>query len=131
MKDATDPFEQNKYAEEASERWPDKFAESQLRLGKLSDQEKRDLFTRTEENHQTLARLFTSGQSVGSDEVQQAIANHYGWVSAFWTPDRAAYIGLGEMYVSDSRFAANYDKYALGLAVFMRDAMKIWANENL
>ena len=131
MKSASDPFEQDQYAEEASERWPDKYAESQRRLGKLSDQEKRDLFTRTEENHQTLARLFTSGQSVGSDDVQHAIANHYGWVSAFWTPDRAAYIGMGEMYVSDSRFAANYDKYAPGVAVFMRDAMAVWANENL
>ena len=131
MKSASDPFEQDQYAEEASERWPDKYAESQRRLGKLTDTEKRELFARTEENHQLLAKLFTSGQAANSEEVQQAIASHYGWVSAFWTPDRAAYIGLGEMYVSDPRFAANYDKYASGLAVFMRDAMAVWANENL
>ena len=131
MKSASDPFEQDQYAEEASERWPDKYAESQRRLGKLTDTEKRELFARTEENHQMLAKLFTSGHAANSEEVQQAIANHYGWVSAFWTPSREAYIGLGEMYVSDPRFAANYDKYAAGLAHFMRDAMKIWANENL
>ena len=131
MKSASDPFEQDQYAEEASERWPNQYAESQRRLGKLSDTEKRELFARTEENHQMLAKPFTSGQAADSDEVQQAIASHYGWVSAFWTPDRAAYIGLGEMYVADPRFAANYDKYASGLAVFMRDAMAVWANENL
>lgn len=131
MKSASDPFERDQYAEEASERWPDKYAESQRRLGKLTDTEKRELFARTEENHQLLAKLFTSGQAANSEEVQQAIASHYGWVSAFWTPDRAAYIGLGEMYVADPRFAANYNKYASGLAVFMRDAMAVWANENL
>ncbi len=131
MKSLNDPFVENEYTEEASERWPDKYAESQRRLGKLTDTEKRELFARTEENHQLLARLFTSGQAANSEEVQQAIASHYGWVSAFWTPDRAAYIGLGEMYVADPRFAANYNKYAPGLAHFMRDAMAVWANENL
>lgn len=131
MKSVSDPFEQDEYAEEASERWPDKFAESQQRMAKLSDEEKRQLFSRTEENHQLLATLFSSGQAAESEEVQQAIASQYGWVSAFWTPDRAAYIGLGEMYVEDPRFAANYDKYAPGLAHFMRDAMAVWANENL
>jgi hypothetical protein len=35
--------------------------------------------------------------------------------------------GLGEMYVEDARFAAFYDKYRPGLAVFLRDAMRIYA----
>ncbi|MEK9578471.1 MAG: TipAS antibiotic-recognition domain-containing protein [Aquiluna sp.] len=131
MNSSNKSFAENDYATEASERWPDQYAESQRRLGKLTDAQKHELFARTEENHQRLASLFTSQLAVDSEEVQQAIADHYGWVSAFWTPNQAAYIGLGEMYVSDPRFAANYDKYAPGLAVFMRDAMAIWARKNL
>ena len=30
--------------------------------------------------------------------------------------------GLGEMYVADERFAANYDSVAPGLAAYIRDA---------
>ena len=124
-------FVTNPHASEASERWPDQYAESQRRMGRLTEQQKRELFERTEQNHQELAALFSSGADVSAAEVQDAIAEHYGWVSAFWTPSRDAYIGLGEMYVSDERFAANYDKYAPGLAVFLRDAMAIWAKANL
>ena len=29
---------------------------------------------------------------------------------------------LGEMYVADERFAANYERVARGLAVYVRDA---------
>ena len=49
----------------------------------------------------------------------------------FWTPNKAAYIGLGEMYVTDERFTAFYDKIAPGLASFMKHSMTIWANNNL
>ena len=100
-------------------------------MARLTEQQKRELFERTEKNHQALAALFSSGADVSAAQVQDAIAEHYGWVSAFWTPSRQAYIGLGEMYVSDERFRANYDKYAPGLAVFLRDAMAIWAKANL
>jgi hypothetical protein len=31
--------------------------------------------------------------------------------------------GLGEMYVNDPRFAANYDKVRAGLAAYVRDAI--------
>jgi len=127
----SDVFLEDDYSAEASERWPDQYAESQRRLWKLTDAQKRELFAKTEQNHQRLAKLFLAGESNDSPVVQAAIADHYDWVSAFWTPNKAAYIALGEMYVADSRFAANYDKYAAGLAAFMKDAMAIWAEQNL
>jgi len=33
--------------------------------------------------------------------------------------------GLGDMYVSDPRFTATYDKVKPGLATFLRDAIKV------
>ena len=34
---------------------------------------------------------------------------------------------LGEMYVADPRFAATYETVQLGLAVFLRDAIRVRA----
>ncbi len=59
------------------------------------------------------------------------MARHYRWVSRAWTPDRQAYVNLGQMYVDDPRFAANYDKHAAGAAVFVRDPMTVYAERNL
>lgn len=63
--------------------------------------------------------------------VQEAVSRHHAWVSLFWVPGREAYKGLGDMYVADPRFAANYEKVAEGLAGFTRDAIAVWADENL
>jgi hypothetical protein len=126
-----DQFQSNQYASEAQERWPNQYVESQQRLKRLSKDEQQALFEAGNQNHVDLAELFKAGESVESEAVQLAIGKHYKWVAAFWTPNREAYIGLGEMYVADPRFTANYDKFAPGLAVFMRDAMRIWGNANL
>ena len=46
------------------------------------------------------------------------------------TPSKGYLTGLGEMYVADPRFAANYDTYAAGTAAFVRDAMAVYAERN-
>lgn len=124
-------FRKDPYAQEAQERWPDNYAESQRRLKKLSKEQQQAVFDRGNQNHIDLAELFKAGLTADENKVQQVIARHYSWICEFWTPNKDAYINLGEMYVADPRFAANYDKFAPGLAVFMRDAMRIWANANL
>ena len=53
------------------------------------------------------------------------------WICVFWTPNRAAYRGLGDMYVQDPRFEANYAKYGEGVAAFLRHAIRIYADANL
>ena len=119
------------YTEEALQSWPDQYKESQKRLDKLSKEEQQDLFHQGDQNHEDVAELFKAGLSSEHDEVQAVIAKHYEWVSAFWTPSKAAYVGLGEMYVTDERFTAFYDKIAPGLASFMKQSITIWANNNL
>ena len=41
-----------------------------------------------------------------------------------------AFKGLGEMYVEDERFTENIDQFGEGLALFMRDAMTVYAENN-
>ena len=119
------------YTEEAQQRWPDQYKESQQHLDKLSKEEQQALFNQGDQNSEEIAKLFKDGLSPEHDEVQAVIAKHYEWVSGFWTPSKAAYVGLGEMYVTDERFTAFYDKIAPGLASFMKQSMTIWANNNL
>lgn len=129
--DLYEGFRDDPYAEEAQERWPDNYSESQRRLKKLSKEQQQAVFDQGNQNHIDLAELFKAGLTADSNEVQQVIARHYNWICEFWTPNKDAYINLGAMYVADPRFKANYEKFAPGMAVFMRDAMKVWANANL
>lgn len=124
-------FQKNEYAEEAQQRWPGQYAESQRRLRAMSKPEQQALFEAGNQTHRELAAQFLAGAPVEDAEVQRLIGQHYSWVAAFWSPNREAYIGLGEMYVADPRFTATYDGFAPGLAPFMRDAMRVWAEANL
>ncbi len=78
-----------------------------------------------------LAELKAAGASPADDAVQALVSRHHAWVSVFWRPDRASYRGLGDMYVQDPRFEATYAKHAEGLAMFLRDAIRIYADANL
>jgi hypothetical protein len=46
-------------------------------------------------------------------------------------PTEGYVVGLGEMYVADPRFTANYDRHGPGTAVLVRDAMKVYAERHL
>jgi len=71
-----------------------------------------------------------------SDEAQQLATRQHAWLSGIPGLPRDAnglakdyFIGLGEMYVADDRFAANYG--GTSGAEFVRDAMRIYATQNL
>jgi DNA-binding transcriptional MerR regulator len=59
-----------------------------------------------------------------SSEVQVLIAEHHRFIGRFYTPTPEIYAGLAEIYVSDSRFTAYYEKFAPGLARFLAAGMK-------
>jgi MerR family transcriptional regulator, thiopeptide resistance regulator len=71
-----------------------------------------------------------SGRSPESDEVQAIAKPHVQWLSQAIAPSKGYLLGLGNMYVSDPRFAANYEKHAVGTAAFVRDAMTTYAERN-
>lgn len=64
-------------------------------------------------------------------DVQALIARHYQWVCTFWTPNAEAYAGLGQLYTDNEEFRANYDRYRVGLADFLRAAMTHYAAQKL
>jgi len=82
-----------------------------------------------------------SGDSPDSEAAQAVAKRHVQWLTDVpGTPaavsggDVKAYvIGLGEMYVADPRFGANYATTAGGTAgaEFVRDALRVYAEANL
>lgn len=81
--------------------------------------------------HKDLAAAMAAGAAVQDDGVQAIVGRHHAWVSHFWTPGREAYTGLGQLYVDDERFTATIDATAPGLAVFLRDAIAVYAAAHL
>lgn len=67
----------------------------------------------------------------GDREVQATTDRFYRHLNQrFYTVTREIFSGLAEMYVTDQRFTAFYERIQPGLAVFVHDAIKIYC-ENL
>lgn len=82
---------------------------------------------------QELATLLKQKFSANSPEVQNVIQKHYNWVKRSWTPDRNSFAGLGELYthLDWKPFFTKYDPEHPKLAMFLAEAMEIFAKKNL
>lgn len=120
-----DGFNNDPYAEEAQERWPNQYAESQKRMAKLSPAQQAEVLKEHEQIAEQLGELVTAGAEASDPRAQALVESHYAWICNFWTPSREAYLGLGRMYVEDERFRKNYDKHANGTAQFLCDAIAV------
>jgi len=119
----------NKYTEEARLRWghTEAFKQSEERVEKMGKEGLKKVLEESSKLTLEIAELMKSGSDPKSPEAQKLIAKHYEALRAFYEPNPEMYRGLGNMYVEDDRFKANYEKVALGLAKFMRDAMVYFA----
>lgn len=111
------------YAKEARERWgnTDAYKQSEERVSKMTKADMQKIKDAGEALTRSIAACMEDG--IASDAVQVLIAQHYNGLRTFYEPTPEMYRGLGDMYVDDQRFAAYYEKFAKGLAQFMRDAM--------
>ena len=111
------------YAAEAKARWgnTDAYKQSQERVKKMSKEQ----FERIGKEGDELQKEIVANMDKGpnSPAVQKLIAKHYDNLRYFYEPNLELYRGLADMYVSDPRFAAHFEKYHPDLPAFMRDAM--------
>jgi DNA-binding transcriptional MerR regulator len=125
-------FEHNPYEAEARERWgDDRVDASYERLRGMTEQEAELARTGYPRVHEGLAALKARGADVRDPTVQELIQLHYEVTSLFWTPDREAYKGLGQMYVDDERFRRTIGGDDDSVAAYLRDAMAVYADEKL
>ena len=66
-------------------------------------------------------------KGISNELVQEAIGERRQSITDnFYNCTPEIFRGLGEMYVSDERFSAFYEKMKVGMAVFMRDAINFY-----
>ena len=137
-----DGFDHTQYKDEVEQRWGEKaYADSDRWWRGMSADDKKAWQQRVSDLGRDWIAAAESGMSPESDEVQAVARRHVEWLTGIpGTPaavpggDVKAYvIGLGEMYVADPRFGANYATSAGGTAgaEFVRDTLRVYADANL
>lgn len=133
-----DGFDHSQYKDEVEERWGAKsYADSDSWWRSKSSAGKAEWLVAQKQLGADWTAAAVAGIGPDSAEAQTLARRHYDWLSGIpgtpQTPDgrptREYLVGLGEMYVADERFAANYGG-ASG-AAFVRDALATFAELTL
>lgn len=137
-KDMFDGFDHTRYKDEVIQRWgEDAYADSDRWWQGLDAESKDDWKAQTAQLNAAWQDAAARGIDPAGPEAQALAAHHVEWLRGIpGTPaaqaggDVAGYVrGLGEMYVADPRFAANYGGEAG--ATFVRDALSTYVAANL
>lgn len=80
-----------------------------------------------------LVAALAGGTPADTAHVQALMRRHHAWVAAWWgvAPDGPRFAGLGRMYVEDPEFRARYEAVAPGLADYLAEAMRLFAEREL
>ncbi|MEV4123927.1 MerR family transcriptional regulator [Nocardia sp. NPDC049707] len=124
-------FDHTQYDDEAREHWPEEFEQSRRNTATMTAEDVERMQRELTAAMIRMAEFMAAGTPVDDVAVQAEIDTQYQGICRFWTPNRDAYKCLGQMYVDDERFKANYEKIAQGLAEYQRDAMVVYAEERL
>ena len=136
-----DGFDHTLYKDEVEERWgKDAYAKSDAWWRGMGQDEKRVWKQRAQELGRDWIAAAEAGIAPDSAAAQELAGRHVEWLRGIpGTPaagngqnggDIKGYVtGLGDMYVADPRFGANYGG-AEG-AMFVRDSLRIYAEQNL
>ncbi|GGZ56794.1 MerR family transcriptional regulator [Streptomyces inusitatus] len=127
-----DGFDHTKYEKEVTERWGrEAYRRGDRWWGSLSEAERRDHQREQTAVAADFARALAAGLAADGDEVQKIAGRQYRWLSVVSAPSKSHFIGLGEMYVTDERFTAHYDRHGEGTAAFVCEAMRVFGERNL
>lgn len=137
-----DGFDHTQYREEVEQRWGKKaYSDGDRWWRGMTDGERTEWIGLVSGLNRDWVAAAERGTDPASEEAQELARRHVDWLSSVpGTPasapggDLKGYItGLGEMYVADPRFGANYATNEGGTegAEFVRDALRIYADANL
>lgn len=129
-----DGFDHTQYREEVEERWgADAYAKSDAWWNGLGAEGQQSWKERVAALNADWIAAAERGEDPAGAAAQALAERHVAWLTGIaGTPaakpggDVVGYVlGLGEMYVADERFAANYG--GIEGAAFVRDALQVWA----
>jgi DNA-binding transcriptional MerR regulator len=133
-----DGFDHTQYKDEVEERWgKDAYAKRDAWWRSKSAAEKSEYLALSKRLGTDWMAAAESGVAPDSDEAQALAQRQYAWLSGIpgtpghesGGPTKEYFVGLGEMYVADPRFAVNYG--GQHGAEFVRDALKVYADRRL
>lgn len=118
----------NPYEEEARSLWGDEAVDrSKAYVESMSKEEQEGIAEGMDRLFKELAKI--RGEKPDSETAQNAMEKMYQHFNRNFGYQYSleAFAGVGELYISDSRFTENIDKYGTGLSEFLAEAMKIYA----
>jgi DNA-binding transcriptional MerR regulator len=119
-------FDPSEYEDEARERWghTDAYQQSARRMASYDEEQWSEIKAQAEAIARRLAELKRSGQPADGEPARVAAQQARRHINRWFYPCSAEmHRALGEMYVTDPRFAASYERVEPGLAVYVRDAI--------
>ena len=128
--EGADDAQQEKWEQELVEKHPDTashIAESKRRMSGWSKEDGALIQKELAEIDARLVELIDAGVSPEDLRTQEVIADHFRWVSQFWSPNAESYVGLGDMYNDSPEFLERFNGIHPMLASFQRDAMAHYA----
>lgn len=128
-KDLFNGFDHSKYEKEAEERWghSEEYKESARRTKKYGKADWTQIQQESGEVYQGLVSVMD--RDPADPEVQEWVRKWHEQINKwFYQCSTEVFRGLGDMYVADQRFTENIDKYATGLAAFMKEAMHVYCD---
>ncbi len=125
-------FDESQYEEEARQRWGDipQYAESQ-RKWKSYSKEKKEAIKR--EGGEITLRMVGPDPDLEPDdpEVQAAVGDYFVYLNRYFYTCEVEFLrNLSDMWITDPRFAANYECIREGGAAFVRQAVYIYCDRN-
>lgn len=123
--------ELDEYKDEVKARWgqTQAYQESAKRVKHMKQED----FDRIKKEHGEIAQALGEliEMSPTDAAVQSLVSRHHAWIETFYPCAPEMYRGLGQMYVDDERFAKTYNDITPGLAVFLRDAIAYWCDQQI
>lgn len=119
--------EQKQYEEEVKNRWgdTDAYRISKERTAKLTKEDWERLHEQQGKNLKELCDLYSAGAAAEDPRVQTAVKKQHEFIHDTFYPCPLEVFGcLGNMYITDERFTAYYEKLAPGLAAYYNDAIQ-------
>lgn len=128
--EGADDVQQAKWEQELAAHQPqaaDHIAESKKQMSGWTKEDGSLIQKELAEIDARLVELIEAGVEPDDARTQSVIADHFHWVSQFWTPNAESYVGLGEMYNESLEFLERFNGIHPKLAPFQRDAMAHFA----
>ncbi|GGY08278.1 HTH-type transcriptional regulator SkgA [Streptomyces minutiscleroticus] len=116
---------------EVRERWPQAWEQSQQAVEKMTAEDAEQYQREVTAHLIRMAEFMAAGTPVADVAVQAAVDAQYRFVCRYWSPNAAAFKGMGQYFADDPQSRANLDKIADGLADYQRDAMVCYADARL